>query len=71
MTLPTARKICCLVIATCLAIAVLVGAFFHLSWPPLALMAWFSLTLFGKRTMLEATTRLVREMQGLWRNKNR
>jgi hypothetical protein len=71
MSFSSAKRLCCLVIASLLAIGVLVGAFFQLSLPPLALMAWLSLTLFGKRTMLEATTRLVREMQGFWRNGNR
>lgn len=64
MKVSTAKQICSLVIASLLALGVLVGAFLQLSWPPLALMAWLSLALFGKRTVLEAATLFVREMRG-------
>jgi hypothetical protein len=69
MTIATARNVCCLIIGCCLSLGVLVGAFLKLTWPPLALMSWLSLTLFGRRTMIESTIRLIREVRGLWLGK--
>jgi hypothetical protein len=66
MSITAAKQICCLIIASLLALGVLIGAFFKLAWPPLALMAWLSLCLFGKRTMLDSATRLIRALRGLW-----
>jgi hypothetical protein len=66
MSVATAKQICCVAIGSMLAIAVIIGAFVGLAWPALVLMAWLSLCLFGKRTMLDAATRLVRELRWLW-----
>lgn len=66
MKVAAAKQVCCIAIGSMLAIAVMIGAFVQLAWPPLALMAWLSLCLFGKRTMLDAATRLVREFRGFW-----
>jgi hypothetical protein len=53
-----ARQLVSLCLAALMAIAVIVGAFYRLSWFTLALLAWSSLALLDKRTALEKTVRL-------------
>ncbi len=66
MSIVKAKQVCSIASASILALGVVLGAVLQLSWSTLALMAWLSLALFGKRTMLDATTRLLREARGLW-----
>jgi hypothetical protein len=53
-----ARAVVSLCLASLMSLAVIVGAFYKLSWLTLALLAWSSLGLLDKRTALEKTIRL-------------
>ncbi len=57
------RQLISLCLAALMAIAVIVGAFYGLSWFTLALLSWSSLALLDKRTALEKTIRLWSALQ--------
>ena len=49
-----AKQIVILAVAVALAIAVIVGAFLHLRWEAVLVLAWYSATLLGKRGVVES-----------------
>ena len=53
-----ARQLISLCLATLMALAVIIGAFYKLPWLTLALLAWSCLGLLDKRSALEKTIRL-------------
>lgn len=68
--LTKARNICMLVFANLLLAGVLVGAFLNLPWKILLLMAWLSLGLFGRRSLLETFSKTVANVLKAFRGQN-